>query len=183
MKEKIDKRVLRTKRDIREAFLSLLAVKDYKNITIQDILDKAQINRTTFYKHYSSKHNLALQMMNEFRQEFMIPVAQQRFKFTAKDFLERVIPVLNMHRPLLTLLMKIDAPDINLLEDIHQLAKQRYIDFFMEKTGKSAQELDFQGDLYASVTQAILKYRLLQDREISMDLYPEVVTMFKRAIL
>ena len=49
---KQDARVTRTKSLIRSAFLQLLKEKNYEAITVQDILDKTLINRSTFYKHF-----------------------------------------------------------------------------------------------------------------------------------
>lgn len=181
--EKIDKRIIRTRRDIQNAFLTLLETKHYKSITIQDILDKAQINRTTFYKHYENKHELALQIMNDFKREFIFPVAQQRFQFTAREFLERVSPMMNKHRPLIKLLIKIDTAEINFLRDIQLLAKEKYIESFKEVEGYTEEDLDLQGYLYASLTAAMLRYCLEHDKEISFALHENVVAVFKRGIL
>ena len=43
---------LRTKRWIQDAFLELLRAKPYDRITVTDIVTRADINRSTFYKHY-----------------------------------------------------------------------------------------------------------------------------------
>ena len=58
MNEKMDLRVLRTKKSITKGFLSLLNTKGYERITIQDIADEAFINRNTFYLHYVDKEDL-----------------------------------------------------------------------------------------------------------------------------
>lgn len=183
MKDKIDRRIVRTRKEIREAFLALLSEQAYKDITVQDILDRAQINRTTFYKHYQNKQDVARQIVDEFKQEFMIPVAEQRFYFSTYEFLMRASPMVSLHRPLAKLLLKIDVPEINLWRDIHELSKEKYIEFVSRKTGRSAQELDFQGYLYASLATAVYQYCFEHDREISEVLYPEIMEVFKRGVL
>ncbi|WP_369010847.1 TetR/AcrR family transcriptional regulator, partial [Escherichia coli] len=50
-----DLRVIKTEQHIEQAFLALLQQKPYRAITVQDILDTAAINRSTFYRHYASK--------------------------------------------------------------------------------------------------------------------------------
>ena len=55
MNEKIDLRVVKTKRNIKSAMVSLLNEKDFHDITVQDILDRALINRSTFYRYYDDK--------------------------------------------------------------------------------------------------------------------------------
>ena len=48
----MDVRALRTKESIREAFFSLLAEKNLGRITVTELIKRAGINRSTFYKHY-----------------------------------------------------------------------------------------------------------------------------------
>ena len=50
-----DLRVIKTEQHIEKAFLQLLFAKSYRAITVQDILEIALINRSTFYRHYPSK--------------------------------------------------------------------------------------------------------------------------------
>ncbi|MGY3777198.1 TetR/AcrR family transcriptional regulator [Isobaculum melis] len=57
-KKKVDLRVLRTKKMISEAFVELFGEKGYDQITIQDIADRAMINRATFYLHFKDKNDL-----------------------------------------------------------------------------------------------------------------------------
>ncbi|MDT2866007.1 TetR/AcrR family transcriptional regulator [Vagococcus carniphilus] len=56
--KKQDLRVIRTKKMIVDAFLTLVDQKGYEAITIQDIADKAMINRATFYAHFKDKPDL-----------------------------------------------------------------------------------------------------------------------------
>lgn len=53
-----DPRVIRTKMLIQQTFFELLKKKDFDSITVQDIINTATINRTTFYAHYSDKYAL-----------------------------------------------------------------------------------------------------------------------------
>lgn len=55
---KVDRRVLRTKQAIKKAFLELFAEKRFEDITINDIADRADINRGTVYLHYMDKFDL-----------------------------------------------------------------------------------------------------------------------------
>jgi AcrR family transcriptional regulator len=53
-----DRRVRRTQDLLRRALLSLIQEKGYYRITVQDILDRADIGRSTFYAHYRDKDDL-----------------------------------------------------------------------------------------------------------------------------
>lgn len=65
MSKKIDLRVIKTKRAIKQAFLTLIKEKNYNKITVQDIVREALINRNTFYLHYLDKDDLLDSLTNE----------------------------------------------------------------------------------------------------------------------
>ena len=56
---------MKTKRAIKETFLDLMYEKGFEAITIQQILDGALINRSTFYAHYRDKYDLREKIENE----------------------------------------------------------------------------------------------------------------------
>ncbi|HKA83062.1 MAG TPA: TetR/AcrR family transcriptional regulator [Acidimicrobiales bacterium] len=56
--QRTDRRVRRTRDLLRSAFVSLVHEKGYDRITVQDILDRADVGRSTFYAHYRDKEDL-----------------------------------------------------------------------------------------------------------------------------
>jgi AcrR family transcriptional regulator len=54
----IDRRIPRTRAMLQHALTSLILKKGYEAITIQDICDEANVARSTFYAHYTSKDDL-----------------------------------------------------------------------------------------------------------------------------
>ena len=54
----IDKRVIKTKRSICNAFIELLQTKDINEITITDIANTAEVNRKTIYNYYAGIHEI-----------------------------------------------------------------------------------------------------------------------------
>ena len=68
--EKIDPRIKRTRSFIGDAFSQLLAEKGFQTVSVQDITEKAGINRTTFYLHFADKYALLDYSVSQtFRQE------------------------------------------------------------------------------------------------------------------
>jgi AcrR family transcriptional regulator len=53
-----DRRVRRTRKLLHDAFLGLVLEKGYEKTTIQDILDRADVGRSTFYVHFRDKEAL-----------------------------------------------------------------------------------------------------------------------------
>jgi AcrR family transcriptional regulator len=56
--KKIDKRIIRTREQITDAFFELLEEKGFQQMSVQDISSRANINRATFYDHYEDKTDL-----------------------------------------------------------------------------------------------------------------------------
>ncbi|WP_152657687.1 TetR/AcrR family transcriptional regulator [Oceanobacillus sp. CFH 90083] len=63
--EKTDLRILRTRRLIMDAFISLSEKKEFSDIRITDITEEAMINRATFYYHYEDKYDLLEKVLSE----------------------------------------------------------------------------------------------------------------------
>jgi AcrR family transcriptional regulator len=62
-----DRRVLRTQKLLRQALFALMGEKDYESITVQDILEKADVGRSTFYVHFRNKDDLLKSGLEMFR--------------------------------------------------------------------------------------------------------------------
>jgi len=54
----IDRRVARTRTALYDALVALILQQDYDTISVQDILDEANVGRSTFYTHFTSKDDL-----------------------------------------------------------------------------------------------------------------------------
>lgn len=55
----VDLRIRRTKKMLQDAFIALMGEKPYADITVQDITERAMVNRGTFYDHFADKQTLA----------------------------------------------------------------------------------------------------------------------------
>ncbi len=65
-----DRRTLKTKKAIRDAFAELLTEKELRKVSVQEIADKADINRATFYKHYLDVYDL----YDKIEQEILVEI-------------------------------------------------------------------------------------------------------------
>lgn len=71
MDEKIDRRKQRTRRILREALISLILEQGFDAVTIQDITERADLRRATFYLHYKDKDELLMTVLQEIFDELI----------------------------------------------------------------------------------------------------------------
>ncbi len=100
---KNDRRSQRTQRMLHEALMSLMQEKRYDDITVQDILDRADIGRSTFYAHYRDKEDLMtsglMHLMEIFSQMVAEPSTQgQQRLLPARELFEHVQENQNLFR-------------------------------------------------------------------------------------
>ncbi len=60
-----DRRVQKTRKVLRDALHSLIREKSYDSIAVQEILDRANVGRSTFYTHYRDKDELLVSAIHD----------------------------------------------------------------------------------------------------------------------
>lgn len=75
-KEKLDRRVRKTRRALREAMLNLMEEKGYDQVTVEELTSRADIGRTTFYLHYNAKQDLLIEQFGELMDQLVAQLSQ-----------------------------------------------------------------------------------------------------------
>jgi AcrR family transcriptional regulator len=84
---KIDRRVRRTRDTLGDALLAVMQEKPFETITVQQVLDRAGVGRSTFYTHYRDKNDLFLSDLEDFFEPMSTLLSRHR------DTSNRVAPV------------------------------------------------------------------------------------------
>lgn len=142
-----DRRVLRTKKNIRQAFLHLLSEKSLSQITVKELSDLADINRKTFYMYYSNiedifaelEDELVLKLVHVFEKELF-----QKEMFNSYSFFENLNHTIQEDIDLYRILNHSD-----LLPHLIQRAKNALIEVFFRKYNISADSDNERYILYA----------------------------------
>lgn len=87
---KIDPRVIKTRRKLKNAFLSLIATRKLSEINVKDLTQTAEVTRGTFYLHYKDKDTFIQVMMEGLIDEFFESAI---FEMKQED---KVYPVLSL---------------------------------------------------------------------------------------
>jgi AcrR family transcriptional regulator len=69
--KKLDPRVVRSRQQLRAALVSLIEEQGFDALTVQDIADRAELNRATFYLHYRDKQDLLENSLRDAIDELM----------------------------------------------------------------------------------------------------------------
>ncbi len=85
--KKIDRRVRATRDGLGDALIALMHEKPFETITVQHVLDRANVSRSTFYAHYSDKNDLFLSDVEDFWEMMSTALIRQN------DISNRVAPV------------------------------------------------------------------------------------------
>lgn len=162
-----DPRITRTKETIYAAFISLLENNDYDDITVQNILDKSKINRSTFYKHYLNKDALAKAIIEKLKTESLIPLLEERFTTPNMEFAIKAAPIINTLRATLRILWKIDSRRISLKRDMQEEVKKKYIEVNANKILLENTDIDFQANLFAILSISVMEHIIISEKPLN----------------
>jgi AcrR family transcriptional regulator len=95
---------VRTRQLLEEALIDLILERGYESITVQDILDRANIGRSAFYAHFRDKEDLLLSGFEEvaegIRQHFPVYTSGDQLENNAHDLTLSIFTHAQSHRPL-----------------------------------------------------------------------------------
>ena len=69
-KNRLDRRVQRTRQILQEALIALIMEKGYEAVTVQDVIDRANVGRSTFYAHFLDKEMLLISQFETLQADF-----------------------------------------------------------------------------------------------------------------
>lgn len=120
---KEDRRVKYTKMVLKESFIKLLYEKPITKITIKEICEFADINRTTFYSHYRDQYDLLREIQNELMTEIISYLDQHnenKAGAVSTETLERIFTYIKEKADICTLLFS-DSVDTNFEKQVIKL--------------------------------------------------------------
>ena len=63
----MDKRIIKTKKNLYDGLLEVMREKEFEDIKVSDICDKALTNRSTFYDRFSDKYELLTSLIEDLK--------------------------------------------------------------------------------------------------------------------
>lgn len=73
----MDKRIIKSKDNIKNAFIELRTKKELRKITVKELCEKANINKSTFYAHYEDIFDLSNQIENDVVEQIIASISHK----------------------------------------------------------------------------------------------------------
>ena len=144
MKEKIDKRILKTKSKLKTALLSLLEKQSLSTISVRKLCSTAKVDRNTFYCYYDIPEDLITEILIEHEKQIIDYISQTAPVLNYREMLYRVCDYMYKTKKLYTLLFK-NGFDSSYLQRITDASNNRILEIF-KRNGNinlSFEELQF----------------------------------------
>lgn len=183
MARRLDRRVQRTRKLLRESLMGLILEEGYDAISIQDITDKANLGRATFYLHFKDKDELLAEVMDQLMEDFLGKVPQ----FTENQWrLEDVKPIASLfdfaadHYDLYRIMI-IGNGGITASRQLHNNIAKNIKNCIKEEVKENGTEpvmpIDFIANHFAGSLLATIYWWLDQDLPYTVE---EMATMFQK---
>lgn len=91
--KKLDPRVKRTRQLLQQALMELMAEKSFQAITVQDIAERATVNRVTFYAHFEDKYALLEYTIREMIQQRLRSQVPEDAPFSRENVAQLILTV------------------------------------------------------------------------------------------
>ncbi len=139
MEKKEDLRVVKTKENIRNAFLDLLKEERLKDITVKKICSRSKCSRNTFYCHYQYKEDLYDSLINESIDSLkrgadpLISSIDQLDESVIQEYVRNIISEIRKSKELISVLVFQDEG-----ENFQQKLSDKIYDFFLDQANMIA---------------------------------------------
>jgi AcrR family transcriptional regulator len=138
--KKINRRVKYTRMVLKDSFIKLMKAKPIRRITITEICEEADINRATFYSHYTDQYDLLRQIEQELVDDINEYLESYRFNEDESQFLqmmEKIFEYIKENAEVFTVLLS-ENGDRNFQKDVMMIVWNRCKDEWAAK--KSVRE-------------------------------------------
>jgi len=157
--KKIDRRVKYTKMVIKDSFVKLLKQKSISKISIKEICEDADINRSTFYAHYVSQYDLLHQIEKDIIDDISKYLTYYDFKNRADvpvDGIEKILEYIKENSELFDLLLNSNG-DIKFQQEITKIIGKQHFPLDTESNFLNKEDAEYIFDFLANGSVGIIR--------------------------
>jgi len=186
--KKIDPRAARTRILIQEAFLSLASEKSFEAITVKDIVERANVNRSTFYAHFDDKYTLLDQLLSEAFTSDISSKFQSNEQLNEDTLKAVIVALCNYHEDINTHCNKIYKSVSSFMDNKIQHKLQELIALMLTNTANidviDQENLDLlsimiSASIYGATSYWYNQEKRISSKELSYNILPYVMPSIK----
>ena len=174
-----DRRIRRTKKILTDAFITLLASKKLNDITIKELCETADINRSTFYHHYDSQFELFNDILNDIGNDITQIVKSHQLSSTwMKDILNDAFTYIEERREMFLVVLS-ENSGFSVGETLTS-----YVERFINMTSEPSNEIVNYCTQFATagMTSVVWKWLNHEERMPAKDLANMVAALLTSSI-
>ena len=133
-----DRRTLKTQRALRDALAELLTEKQLHKVTVQEIADKADVNRVTFYKHFLDVYDLYDRIETDTLTELGL-LALSLAELPAEKFFSHLLSTVSENRTIYRMIFSPNATG-QLRGKLSHMIEGVFLQIGSEKTGRDVND-------------------------------------------
>lgn len=161
-----DRRVIRTKAAIREAFLSLLQKKNAEEITVTELAREANIERKTFYLHYNNIGDIIDEIETVVID--MIAEGTKGLSVNSREFFSALTGIMSENFDYFALIMK-DPAYITYQNRSQNILRSALMEHYRKTTDLDRDHLELYADFYAAGISSIYIHWMQYGQKLSLD--------------
>lgn len=169
--EKKDRRIEKTQKSIRDAIINLIEEKDVSQITVKELAERANINRKTFYMHYSSIENVFDKIENEIIEKLLHILSKYDFfqeQFDGYTFFASLNDVINEDFNFYKKLIQANSYSFLLIK-VKKILKDTLIERFNKKLNINKEVLTLYVEFAASGIMSMYIQWFYMDSNLSLE--------------
>jgi AcrR family transcriptional regulator len=174
MPDKTDRRIKYTKMVLKQSLLNLMRDHPIEKISVKDLCEKADINRGTFYTHYSDPYDLLGQIENELFNDILVSLESSLKADAISALLAQIFAAIEKNRELCMVLFS-EYGDKVFLKRVMLIARDRSIAEWKKiLPSVGDKQLDMLYTFYANGCIAIIQHWIQNGMKES----PDELTLF-----
>lgn len=145
MNTKTDRRIRKTKTQLRTGLAQLMQEKSINEITVKELVEQVDINRSTFYLHYTDIYSMLHTLEDELMSDILNAVEEYPvtpFSEKSYPFLKAIFSILEENKELCCALLGPNG-DIAFLEKIEQLLSQKCLDNLRQRFADNMEDVNY----------------------------------------
>ena len=174
----VDRRVLKTKRAIRNAFAKLTAEKDINDITIIELAAAADINRKTFYNYYSGVYQVIEDIERDILQSYEVLLGNVEFKQSMDapySLFERFSKLINMDPEFFGCLLSMSG-NTQMITRIMRLLKDKTREKMVSQLDIEEYKADIMIDYVLSGMLSVYQHWVASDRSVPIEEVTQIIS-------